>query len=356
MEGGFQVIDVRAPSEFAEGHMPGSLNFPLLDDATRAEVGLCYKQEGAARARLVAMELVSPALPQFLGRLVDVSRSLPKGRRLAVMCWRGGERSRNVALLLALVGVHVMTVNGGYRAYRREVLDGLSQWKPPMPVYTLFGHTGAGKSAMLRALVELAPSLETPRPWVVDLEDLALHRGSLLGGLNQPGQRTQKDFDSLLWDELRHPKGDYLVLEGEGGKIGRIFLPASMADAIRGGMPVLVSASPAVRGERIMREYAPEGWDQVDRERFLRSLKLIAARLPREREAFLERAFEDGRFTDVVEALLTEYYDPLYQRSCVDDRRFVLEIETTPDAAEDARCFAAEAARLTREAWPDILA
>ena len=350
MEGGFQVIDVRAPAEFADGHMPGSLNFPLLDDAMRAEVGICYRQEGAARSRLVAMELVSPRLPRYLGDLVDLSRSLPKGQRLAIMCWRGGERSRNVALLLALVGVHVMTVRGGYRAYRKEVLDGLSLWRPSLPVYTLFGHTGAGKSAMLRALAELAPSLEGPRPWVVDLEELALHRGSLLGGLNQPGERAQKDFDSLLWGELRHPQGDYLVLEGEGGKIGRIFVPGTVADAIRGGIPVLVSASPAVRAERIMREYAPESWDEADRERFMQGLKLIAARLQRDHVAFLERAFADGRFTDVVEGLLTEYYDPLYQRSCVEGRRFVLEVETTSDAAEDARRFAAEVARLIREA------
>ena len=350
MEGGFQVIDVRAPSEFADGHMPGSLNFPLLDDATRAQVGVCYEREGAARARLVAMELVSPHLPQYLGELAHVSRSLPKGRRLAIMCWRGGDRSRNVALLLALVGVHVMTVRGGYRAYRREVLDGLSQWRPPMPVFTLFGHAGAGKSALLRALAVLSPSLEAPRPWTVDLEELALHRGSLLGGLNQSGERTQKDFDSLLWDELRHPQGDYLVLEGEGGKIGPIFLPGTVAEAVRSGIPVLVSAPPAARAERIVREYAPEGWDEVDRESFLRGLKIIAPRLARERTTFLERGFADGRFTDVVEGLLTDYYDPLYRRSSVEGRRFVLEIETTSDAAEDARCFAAEAARLIREA------
>jgi tRNA 2-selenouridine synthase len=347
MEGGFQVVDVRAPSEFADGHMAGALSLPLLDDEARAKVGVTYKHEGAGRARLVAMELVSAGLPEYLGELVRLARAQPKTRRLALMCWRGGERSRNVALLLALVGVHAVTVEGGYRAYRKEVLSGLAGWRPPMPVYTLYGHTGAGKSAMLRALAEFAPSLGTARPWVVDLEDLALHRGSLLGGLNQPGERTQKDFDSLLWDELRRPRGDYLVLEGEGGRIGRIYVPNNVAEAIRGGLPVLVSAPVSSRAERIMREYAPEGWDETDRERFLRSLHLIAARLPRERVLFLERAFADGRFTDVVEGLLTDYYDPLYQRSCVDGRRFVLELQTTSDAANDARRFAAEVARLT---------
>jgi tRNA 2-selenouridine synthase len=355
MEGGFQVVDVRSPSEFADGHMPGALNFPLLADAQRATVGTAYKEEGGAQARLVAMQLVSPGLPEYLGELVDLARSQRKGRRLATMCWRGGERSRNVALLLALVGVHAVTVRGGYRAYRREVLSGLAEWRPPVPVVTLYGHTGAGKSALLRALADEAAAerrfpAEGARPWVVDLEDLALHRGSLLGGLNQPGERRQKDFDSLLWERLRRPERDYLVLEGEGGKIGRIFLPGNVAGAIRGGLPVLLTAPLEVRAERILREYAPETWDDVDRERFLRSLQLIAARLPRERVVSLETAFADGRFTDVVRGLLTDYYDPLYRRSCVEGRRFVLEFETTSDAVHDARRFAADMARLMREA------
>jgi tRNA 2-selenouridine synthase len=366
MEGGFQVIDVRSPSEYADGHMPGAANFPLLDDSDRAAVGLAYKQRGAAQARLVAMELVSPGLPTYLGGLVRLARSLPKGRRLAVMCWRGGERSRNVALLLALVGVHAVTVAGGYRAYRHEVLNGLSSWRPPVPVVTLYGHTGAGKSALLRELAAAYPGdvsvpgstgfggdhdgSAEPRPWVVDLEELALHRGSVLGGLNQPAERRQKDFDALLWDELRIPRGDYLVLEGEGGKIGRIFLPGSVADAIRTGMPVLVSASLDVRAERILREYSPDTWDTADRDRFRRSLELIATRLPRETVVSLETAFADGRFTDVVRGLLTDYYDPLYRRSCVEGRRFVLEFETTSDTARDARRFADSMARLIREA------
>jgi tRNA 2-selenouridine synthase len=171
-----------------------------------------------------------------------------------------------------------------------------------------------------------------------------------LGGLNQPGERRQKDFDALLWDQLRHPQGDYLVLEGEGGKIGRLFLPARVAETIRTGLPVLVTAPSEVRAERILREYAPEGWDHVDRERFLRGLRLLAARLPRERLAFLETAFADGRFTDVVEGLLTGYYDPLYQRSCVEGRDFVLEFETTSDPSNDACRFATDVARLMRGA------
>ena len=349
MGNGFQVVDVRSPVEYADGHMPGSINMPLLDDPQRAAVGATYKEKGAAQARIVAMEEVTPGLNRYLRELLDLAALQPRGRRLAIMCWRGGERSRNVVLLLALVGMHVVMVSGGYRAYRREVLAGLEQWKPPVPVITLYGHTGAGKSALLRGLAELAPHVRGLRPWPLDLEELALHRGSLLGGLNQPGLRRQKDFDSLLWDELRHPKGDYLVLEGEGGKIGRIFLPARMAEAVRAGSPVLVKASVESRAERIMQEYAPEGWDQTDVDSFRRSLGLIAPRVPRKTYVSLETAFDDGRFTDVVRELLVDYYDPLYQHSCVEGRRFVWEFETGPDPAEDARRFVGNMARLIEE-------
>lgn len=350
LEGRYQVIDVRSPSEFCDGHVPGAVNLPLLDDLQRAQVGIAYAEAGAPRARLVAMEAVCPGLSTYLHRLSDLARSQPQGRRLALMCWRGGERSRNVALLLALIGVHAVTVAGGYRAYRQEILCRVRDWRPPAPVVTLYGHTGAGKSALLRALAQIAPSLERgPRPWPVDLEELALHRGSLLGGLNQPGKRRQKDFDALLWEQLSRPQGDYLVLEGEGGKIGRIFLPSNVAEAIRTGLPVSIIAPVEARAERILREYAPERWEEDDKARFRRSLELIGARLSRAAYLSLESAFDDGRFTDVVRQLLVDYYDPLYQRSSVEGRRFIWELETSSEPLEDARRFARGMSRLIPE-------
>ena len=244
-----------------------------------------------------------------------------------------------MVLLLALIGIHAVKVAGGYRAYRKELLARLEMWRAPMPVVTLYGHTGAGKSALLRALSEIAPGLRGLRPWPLDLEALALHRGSLLGGLNQPGQRRQKDFDALLWEELRRPRGDYLVLEGEGGKIGRLYLPATIAEAVRTGLAVSVTAPAEARAERIMHEYAPAGWDVEDITHFRRSLQMIGARLPRSTYLSLETAFDDGRFTDVVRELLVAYYDPMYQRSSIEGRRFVYELPTSLDPLKDARRF-----------------
>lgn len=351
VDGSFVIADVRAPGEFAEGHVPGSVNVPFLDDAQRARVGTVYKQAGAQAARVAAMDLVSRGLPLFLRTLALLTRG---GDRLAVMCWRGGERSRNVVLLLALIGVHAARVEGGYRAYRRWVLQGLAGWRPELPVYTLYGHTGSGKTAVLRALATIAPEL-SPRPYVVDLEGMALHRGSLLGGLNQPGQRTQKDFDALAWDALRRADGDYFVVEGESAKIGRIFLPESVAALVREGLPVLVKATSEQRARLIMREYSPETWDTQDRARFRRSLSLIGSRLEPQRVASLRSAFEDGRFAQVVQELLVEYYDPLYQRSSVEGKHFLLDLEIGDDPSQDARALAAAITRHLEEQVPQHL-
>jgi len=342
VDGRYVLVDVRSPREFAQGSVPGAFNRPLLDDDARARVGGVYREQGAQPARMQAVELIASSLPSYLAEL----RELGRGGRLAIMCWRGGERSRNVVLLLALVGVHALQVEGGYKAYRRWVCAGLSQWQPEVPVVTLFGYTGAGKSALLRAMAVLSAELPRPRPGVLDLEELARHRGSLLGGLNQPGTRTQKDFDALLWDALRRLEADYLVLEGEGAKIGDIFLPATMAAAIRGGIPVHVWADPGARARRLLLEYAPGGWDAADHDRFRQSLDRIGRRLPAEVEHGLRVAFEDGRFGDVVRGLLEEYYDPLYLRSAVEGREFVLTLNSTRDPSADARALAAGLAPL----------
>lgn len=342
LNGRFVVIDVRAPREFAEGSMPGAVNLPLLDDAARARVGVVYHGEGAKAARLAALDLLSPLLPAYVRALMSV---IPRPKRAALMCWRGGERSRNAALLLTLVGVQAVQVAGGYRGYRRWVRASLTAWRPCVPVMTLHGHTGSGKSALLRALKQLAPQLPHPRPWVVDLEALALHRGSVLGGLNQPARRTQKDFEGLLWEELRRPGGDYLVLEGEGCRIGRLSLPGPVADAVRQGIPVAVTAAVGDRAARILSEYGPEGWTEGERRAFLSGLELIGRRLGARRVATLRTAFEDGRFAEVVTELLVDYYDPLYHTSSVKGRSFALALATGSDPASDARRLATAMAR-----------
>jgi len=278
------------------------------------------------------MVLVSRTLPAYLELLRTLSA---RSECLAVMCWRGGDRSGNVVRLLQLVGVRAVQLEGGYRAYRRWLLDGLAAWHPPGPVITLYGYTGSGKTAVLRAMRRLAREWPRPRPAVVDLEGLALHRGSLLGGLNQPGRRSQKGFDALLWDELRHLRGDYLLLEGESAKIGHIFLPTRVAEAIRGGIPVQLESTPDERAARILREYAPKDWSAEEEAAFAESLKRIASRAPGAASE-VSAAFGEGRYEQAVQALLASYYDPLYHRSCVQEKAFAYTLESSGHSVRDA--------------------
>lgn len=326
------VVDVRSPAEFAEGHLPGALNLPLLEDEQRAEVGTAYHRDGSDSARVEAMRLISRSLPAYLELLRTLSA---RSECLAIMCWRGGDRSGNVVRLLQLVGVRALQLEGGYRAYRRWLLDGLAVWHPPGPVITLYGYTGSGKTAVLRAMRRLAPKWPGPRPAVVDLEGLALHRGSLLGGLNQPGRRSQKDFDALLWEELKALRGDYLILEGESAKIGHIFLPARVAEAIRGGIPVQLESTPEERAARILQEYAPKGWSVEEEADFAESLRRIASRAPAA-ASVVGTAFDEGRYEQAVQALLASYYDPLYHRSCVQEKAFAYTLESSGNPVRDA--------------------
>lgn len=328
------IIDVRSPREFREGSIPGSVNLPLLDDEARAQVGTAYVQQGGKAARLLALDLLSPNLSRYVRDLLD---AIPEGKRPAVLCWRGGERSRNVVLFLALVGVHAVQIKGGYRAYRRWVREGLATWQPKVPIFTLYGYTGSGKTRLLRAIRALSESVPRPRPWVLDLEALALHRGSLLGSLNQPAARTQKDFEALLWEEVREAKGDFLVTEGESRRIGPVAVPERVAEAIRSGVAVWVETPLRERVQHILEEYAPYQWTPEDSSLFLRSLARIGERLSGEQVRFLRSAFNDGRFEDVATDLLTWYYDPLYQKSSVEGKEFALRLDTSCDAHEDAR-------------------
>ena len=248
MEGRFQVVDVRSPCEFADGHMPGAVNFPLLDDAQRAAVGVAYKEEGAAQARLRGYGAGERRRCPITWAGWSVWPA-PSGRVAGWPSCAGGAGSgaETWRLLLALVGVHAVTVAAGYRAYRREVLRGWRdggrrcRWSRSTATRgparaRLSERSWVGPLATTRPPREPAPGWSTWRRW-------RCIEGRCWAGLNQPGERRQKDFDALLWDRLRHPGGDYLVLEGEGGKIGRLFLPASVAEAIRTGLPVLVTAS-----------------------------------------------------------------------------------------------------------------
>ena len=352
VDGSFVIADVRAPCEFAEGHVPGSVNVPFLDDAQRAVVGTTYKRAGAQAARVMAMDLVSRGLPVFLRSLALLTRG---GDRLAVMCWRGGERSRNVVLLLALIGVHAARVEGGYRAYRRWVLQGLSAWRPRTArVHALRSH-GLGKDGRLcEPWTPSPPRFRRVRTWWTSKAWLCTEALCWVVSTS-PGSARRRT--STPWHGRPYvvPMATTLWWRAKAPRSAGSSSPSLWRQLVREGLPVLVKATPEQRAGLIMREYSPETWDAQDRARFRRSLSLIGSRLEPQRVASLRSAFEDGRFAEVVQELLVEYYDPLYQQSSVEGKHFLLDLEIGDDPSQDARALAAAITRHLEEQAPQHL-
>lgn len=186
------VIDVRTPAEFADDHIPGAVNLPVLNNDERVRVGTLYKQVNPFEARKVGAALVSRNIARHLD---EHFAGRPNTYRPLVYCWRGGQRSGSLAVVLGQIGFRVTLLEGGYKTYRGEVLDGLREMAGRMRFRVLAGRTGSGKTAVLRALAAAGGS-------VLDLEELACHRGSLLGA--EPGrpQPPQRLFESRLHERL----------------------------------------------------------------------------------------------------------------------------------------------------------
>jgi tRNA 2-selenouridine synthase len=293
-------IDVRSPVEFAADHIPGAYNLPLFDDEQRAKIGAIYHNQ-PDQAFLTGMELAAPRLPWLMGELAVLRQS---ERPLILYCWRGGLRSQAVREAAALRGINCLRLSGGYRDYRRWVLGVLNE-PLPMRVITLHGLTGCGKTAVLRLLKER-------HGWQsLDLEGLAQHRGSVFGHIGLTAQPPQKYFQSLLAQELSGlAAGQQLLLECESRRVGRLLLHDSLYTTLKSGLRMLRYDSPAGRARRLLGEYAPAA--HLPEIKQALAAPALQAKFSAAWLKDLARQVEEGAYAEVIEYLLTHYYDPLY--------------------------------------------
>ncbi|NML68186.1 tRNA 2-selenouridine(34) synthase MnmH [Hymenobacter sp. RP-2-7] len=224
------ILDVRAPAEYAQGHVPGALSLPLFSDEERARIGTTYKQINPEKAVLLGLDFFGPKLRG----MVERTQKLAPGRRVRLHCWRGGMRSGAVQWLLELGGFEVHLLDKGYKDYRRWVLEEIAR---PRPLRVLGGATGSGKTTVLHALAAVG------RP-VLDLEGLAHHQGSSFGGLGQLPQPTQEQFENNLAAALAAlPPGQPVWVEDESRTIGRLAVPGGLFEQLRAA-PLLVLEVP----------------------------------------------------------------------------------------------------------------
>lgn len=298
-----EIIDVRSPAEYAEDHIPGAISCPVLDDAQRAEVGTLYKQVSPFEAKKLGAALVSANIARHLQeRFLD----RPKSWKPLIYCWRGGDRSGSMTTVFRAIGWPAGQLDGGYKAFRRRVIDRLDELPGHFRFTVIAGPTGSAKTRLLHALAARGEQ-------VLDLEGLACHKGSVLGGLPDHPQPSQKAFETALWQAFEACDAERPVyVEAESRKIGKLHLPTTLVERIRGSNCLRVEAGRDARIAFLLDDYAhffrhPERLGRcldalhtlIDRETLQRWHGLVAA----------------ADWPTLVGELLERHYDPQYRRS-----------------------------------------
>lgn len=296
------VIDVRSPAEFAQDHLQGAINLPVLSNEERARVGTLYVQESPFLARKLGAALV------FRNAADHIENSLSHnegGWRPLIYCWRGGQRSGAFTWMLQQIGWRADVVDGGYRSYRRLVSACLYDHPLPYRLVALDGYTGTAKTDLLKRLQDRGVQ-------VLDLEDLANHRGSLLGEM-PGGQPSQKAFESRLAAELFNLDTNRpVVVEAESSKIGNLLLPPSVWSALRLASRIRIEAPVEARARYLALAYddilsdGPRLKDRLSPLRYHRGHEVVD---------HWSELIDAGAKQDLTRALIEQHYDPAYLKS-----------------------------------------
>ena len=335
------IIDARSPAEFGEDHPPGAVNCPVLDDAERARVGTIYKQRSPFDAKrlgaaLVARNIAHHLENSFAGKARDW--------KPLVYCWRGGKRSAAMAHVLREIGWDARTLSGGYRAYRRFVIEQLAQLPGACSFRVLHGVTGSGKSRLLCSLAAAGAQ-------VLDLEDLAAHRGSLLGTLPERAQPSQKMFESrLLAKILSFDARKEVYVEGESRKIGQLQVPEALIERMRASECLALQTDTATRVALLMDEYRHFFADVT---KLGALLDCLVGMHSRERIGEWKALAAAGDWAALVTRLLEEHYDPAYLRSAPNNFPLLAKARRLRIASADAAAFDAAAHELAGRSAAD---
>jgi tRNA 2-selenouridine synthase len=328
------ILDARSPAEFAQDHLPGARSLPVLGDAERAYIGTVFRQQSPFEAKRQGASLVSRNIARHLETALA---GMPREWRPLVYCWRGGKRSGAFAHVLREVGWDARTLEGGYRAYRRWIVEQLAQRPGELRFRVVHGATGSGKSRLLHALRQVGAQ-------VLDLEALAAHRGSVLGALPGQPQPPQKLFESRLFAALAAlSRSRPVFVEGESRKIGQLQVPEALITAMRASECVVLEAEAPTRVELLKDEYR----------HFFAAPGSLGAQLDclvtlhgRDRVDDWKALAEQGEFGALVARLLQEHYDPAYRRSAARNFARLPQAPVLRVASAGAESFAALARAL----------
>jgi len=294
LDNSIPVVDVRTPAEFAKGRVVGAHNIPLFSDDERVQVGTTYKQQGREQAILLGFDLTGPKWSDFIKQALEIA----PGKKIAMHCWRGGMRSGAMAWALNLYGFDVYLLEGGYKKYRRWVLDRFEQ---KYNLLILGGMTGSGKTQILQQMRESGEQ-------VIDLEDLAQHQGSSYGTMNKLVQPSQEQFENDLATQLYRASVEKPIwLEDESITIGKRFIPNALWYQMRDAHLINVKIPVTKRVEFLVNEYG-----RLDKDFLRECTQRIWKRLGPEQTKNALNAIEEDRMANFISLVLV-YYDKTYR-------------------------------------------
>ncbi len=313
------VIDVRSPAEYLQGHIPGAFNIPLFDDEERRVVGTTYKQKSREAAILAGLDFSGKKLSAFVRKAKDISPE----HKILLHCWRGGMRSESMAWLLSLAGFEVFLLIGGYKAYRQTIHSG---WQNHCPTIVLSGKTGSGKTEILHHMLNLDQQ-------ILDLELFAHHKGSAFGGIGEPPQPSNEQFENDLaaaWHALDPEK--YVWMEDESRTIGSVFLPEHLFPRILNSPVIYLEMPKSLRIRRLINDYAGFSKDML-----VHGVEKIQRKLGGQHAKNAIEAIHNDDFESAIDTILT-YYDKSYGQNLQHrDPVMIHTIKTnTSDAKENA--------------------
>lgn len=303
------IIDARSEDEYQADHLPGAINWPTLNNAERIEIGTLYKQVNPFEARKRG---AAKAARNIAAHIEQHVIDKPRDWQPLAYCWRGGQRSGSLSLVLSQIGFRVTLVEGGYKAFRAALVQDIVARVPKLMFRVVCGPTGSGKTRLLQALAKQGAQ-------VLDLEALANHRSSVLGAVPGLAQPSQKRFETLVWDQLRQFDTALPVfVESESKKVGNLSVPTALMDAMRNSPCLNLQLSDEERVALLLEDY-----DYLTRDvaYFCERLEKLTELKGHEVVKRWQSMAHSGNFATVVMELLTQHYDPAYAQSM--QRNFV---------------------------------